>query len=82
MKRIEGFVRSLPLISGLSVGFLLVVDLMLLPSVYTMAGLYPLAFFFAIIGIALFGSFVGAIVGITLNVMLEPGFLDNYLRGE
>jgi hypothetical protein len=82
MNRIDKFIADLPLLTGLAVGSLFVIDLIQLPSLYITAALFPFAFFLSVVGIALFGSFIGAITGMALNVIMDPYFLDKYLNGE
>jgi membrane associated rhomboid family serine protease len=82
MTALERAIMEMPTVAGISIGFLLAVYLFLLPSIYTMAGLYPLAFAFAALGVAFFCSFIGAIVGITLNVILEPDFFKKYMESN
>ena len=82
MSFVERLATEMPLLTGLATGYFLVVDLIQLPSLYITAAEFPFAFFLSVVGLALFGSFIGAIVGMTLNVIMDPEFLDRYLRGE
>ena len=82
MNKTDEVANSIPHLAGIIVGLTLSIYFLILPSSFTLAGTYPLAFLFEAVGIAMFSSFTGAIVGIALNVLLEADFLDRYMRGE
>jgi len=81
-KTLVKYLKQMPLVIGLVGGYVLALYIFLIPSMLILASDFPLAFWLASIGIAFFSSFMGAFIGVGMNVLMGKDFFDTYMKGR
>lgn len=72
---------DLPMLAGVIIGFMVLVYLFVLGQIFALEYLYPIAFFFIAVGMAMFCSAVGVVAGTATAILLDPAFFEKYTKG-